>query len=396
MPNSKGRRRRFGAVRRLPSGRYQVRYTGPDGVMRPADDTFETKAQAEEWLTLTQAEILEDDWIDPDAAEIPVPDYAATWIEERPGLRPKTVVNYRSLLRCHIAPHLATVTVGELTLAQVRRWRKKLLDSGTGPVATAKAYRLLRAVMNTAVDDGLIKRNPCRIKGAGSEDSPERPVLSVAQVYALADAVGPRYRALILLAAFSSLRWGELAALRPEDIDLAACTVRVTRQLNKPGAEPVFGPPKSRAGRRVVDFADLIVPDLREHLRAVPASALAFTSPEGTALSNTNFRRRVWGPALAAVGLEGVHIHDLRHTGNQFTANAGANPRELMARMGHDSPRAALIYMHSSDRRQRTLADAVAKAARAELAKWEQGKPSKPSGTRVARHQGDTSENESR
>ena len=396
MANSKGRRRRFGAIRRLPSGRYQVRYTSPDGVMRPADDTFETKAQGEEWLTLTEAEILEDDWIDPDAGEIPVPDYAATWIEERPGLRPKTVVNYRSLLRCHIEPHLATVTVGELTLARVRRWRRKLLDSGTGPVATAKAYRLLRAVMNTAVDDGLIKRNPCRIKGAGSEDSPERPVLSVAQVYALADAVGLRYRALILLAAFSSLRWGELVALRPEDIDPDGCTVRVTRQLNKPGAVPLFGPPKSRAGRRVVDFADLIVPDLRKHLRSVPAGGLAFTSAEGTALSNTNFRRRVWLPALAAVGLEGVHIHDLRHTGNQFTANAGANPRELMARMGHDSPRAALIYMHSSDKRQRTLADAVAKAARAELAKSKKGKAAKPSGTRVARRQGDTSENESR
>ena len=249
--------------------------------------------------------------------------------------------------------------------------------------------------MNTAVDDGLIKRNPCRIKGAGSEDSPERPVLSVAQVYALADAVGLRYRALILLAAFSSLRWGELVALRPEDIDPDGCTVRVTRQLNKPGTVPVFGPPKSRAGRRVVDFADLIVPDLRKHLRSVPPGGLAFTSAEGMALSNTNFRRRVWGPALAAVGLEGVHIHDLRHTGNQFTANAGANPRELMARMGHDSPRAALIYMHSSDKRQRTLADAVAKAARAELAKSKKDKAAKPSGTRVARHQGDTSENES-
>ena len=287
MGKRRGRRRRFGAIRRLPSGRYQVRYTGPDGVMRPADDTFETKAQAEEWLTLTEAEILEDDWIDPDAGEIPISDYAATWIEERPGLRPKTVINYRSLLRCHITPHLTTVTVGELTLARVRRWRKKLLDSGTGPAATAKAYRFLRAVMNTAVDDGLIKRNPCRVKGAGSEDSLERPVLSVAQVYALADAGGLRYRALILLAAFSSLRWGELAALRPEDIDLDACTVRVTCQLNKPGAVPVFGPPKSRAGRRVVDFADLIVPDLRKHLRAVPAGALAFTSPEDTALSNT-------------------------------------------------------------------------------------------------------------
>jgi integrase len=389
MPNSKGRRRRFGSIRKLPSGRYQARYPGPDGVMRPADDTFATKTEADTWLTMKEAEILDGDWIDPDASEILIPDYAATWIEERPGLRPKTVVNYRSLLRCHIAPHLATVTVGELTLARVRRWRTKLLDSGTGPVATAKAYRFLRAVMNTAVDDGLIKRNPCRIRGAGSENSPERPVLSVAQVYALADAVGLRYRALILLAAFSSLRWGELVALRPEDIDLDACTVRVTRQLNKPGAAPVFGPPKSRAGRRVVDFADLIVPDLRKHLRSVSPGALAFTSAEGTALSNTNFRRRVWGPALSAVGLEGTHIHDLRHTGNQFTANAGANPRELMARMGHDSPRAALIYMHSSDKRQRDLADTVAKAARAELAQSKKDKRPVRSGTRMARRQDD-------
>jgi integrase len=105
-------------------------------------------------------------------------------------------------------------------------------------------------------------------------------------------AAGLRYRALILLAAFSSLRWGELVALRPEDIDLDGCTARVTRQLNKPGAVPSFGPPKSRAGRRVVDFADLIVPDLRKHLRSVPPGGLAFTSAEGMALSNTNFRRR--------------------------------------------------------------------------------------------------------
>ena len=90
-------------------------------------------------------------------------------------------------------------------------------------------------------------------------------------------------------------------------------------------------------------------------------------------------------------------MHDLRHTGNQLVANAGANPQGThMARMGHDSPRAALIYMHSSDKRQRTLADAVAKAARAELAKSKKGKAGEPSGTRVARRQGDTSENGSR
>ena len=191
MPNGKGRRRRFGAIRRLPSGRYQARYPGPDGVVRPADDTFETKTDAEVWLTRKEAEILEDDWIDPDAGEVLLCDYGATWIEERPGLRPKTVTLYRYLLRSHIAPYFPAMTIARLKLATVRRWRTKLLDSGVSPVTTAKAYRLLRAIMNTAVDDGLIRRNPCRIKGAGSEDSPERPVLTVSQIYALADAIGP-------------------------------------------------------------------------------------------------------------------------------------------------------------------------------------------------------------
>lgn len=192
MPNSKGRRRRFGSIRKLPSGRYQARYPGPDGVERPADDTFATRLEAENWLTLKEAEILEGDWIDPDAAEILIPEYASTWIDERPGLRPKTILIYRGLLRKHIAPHFEHVTVSELTIARVRRWRKKLLDSGVSEITTAKAYRLLRAVMNTALDDGLIRHNPCRIKGAGTEYSPERPVLTVTQVYALADAVGLR------------------------------------------------------------------------------------------------------------------------------------------------------------------------------------------------------------
>lgn len=97
----------------------------------------------------------------------------------------------------------------------------------------AKAYRLLKAILNTAVDDGLIRRNPCRIRGAGQEKSPERPILTIRQVYDLADASGGRYRALVLLAAFGSLRWGELAALRRCDVDVQARTVRVARQLNE-------------------------------------------------------------------------------------------------------------------------------------------------------------------
>ena len=219
-----------------------------------------------------------------------------------------------------------------------------------------------------------------------AEDSPERPVLTVADVFALAAAIGPRYRAFVLLATFASLRWAELAALRPQDIDLDACTVRVTRQINyPPGGGHFFGPPKSRAGRRVVPFPDLIAPDLASHLGQLgQAAALVFTSPDGQPLRHSNFYRRAWMPALAAVGLSDAHFHDLRHTGNTLARDAGADLRELMERMGHDSTRAALIYLHSSTERQQAIADQIGKSATAAL-----GRKRGQSGTYVARNEGE-------
>jgi integrase len=241
------KKRRFGRVRQLSSGRWQARYAGPDGIDRPADETFGSKTDAEIWLTLKEAEIRNGDWTNPDDGKVALADYARTWIAERPGLRPKTVELYSYLLRRHVTPTLGPIALADLKPSQVRRWRKQLLDTGVSAVTTAKAYRLLKAVLNTALDDGVIRRNPCRIKGAGQEESPERPTLTIAQVYALADAVGQRYRALVLLAMFSSLRWSELGGLRRCDVDLAARTVRVTRQLVVVrGGGFAFRPPKSR------------------------------------------------------------------------------------------------------------------------------------------------------
>jgi integrase len=357
--------------------------------MYPADATFPTKTDAEVWLTRKEAEILEGDWINPEAGKVLLTDFGAAWIEERPNLRPNTVLLYGYLLRRHIAPYFEAKTVGEIKEAHVRRWRRKLLDSGVSEVTTAKAYRLLRAILNTAADDGIIRRNPCRIKGAGQEESVERPVLTIPEVYALADNVDRRYRVLVLLAAFTSLRWAELAALRPSDIDLETCTVRVHRQLiEQQGDGSAFGPPKSKAGKRTVPFPAMLTAELREHLAQIEKPrppVLVFTSPEGMPLRHRNFRRRVWLPALTKAGLQGVHFHDLRHTGNTLTADEGANLRELMERMGHSSTRAALIYLHSSGERQRKLAEAVGKTARAALRKA--GEAKKASGTEVARDQ---------
>lgn len=148
MGNNAGRRRRFGAVRELKSGQWQARYRGPDGMMRPADHTFSTKTAAERWLTRKEAEILNDEWINPDAGRVPFGEYAAAWIDERPNLRPKTIRLYRYLLRSYLRPAFGAVAVAEVKEAQVRRWRKNLLDKGVSPITTAKAYRLFKAVLN--------------------------------------------------------------------------------------------------------------------------------------------------------------------------------------------------------------------------------------------------------
>jgi integrase len=386
MGNAKGTRRRFGAVRQLRSGRWQARCMGPDGIMRPADQTFVTKTEAERWLTRAEAEILDGDWIDPDAGRVPFGEYAADWIAERPSLRPHTIRLYRYLLRDHLHPGFGDLPLNRITDARVRRWRKELLDSGVSPVTTAKAYRLLKAVMNTAVSDGLIRRNPCRLKGAGQEHSAERPVLSIAQVMDLAEAIDPRFRVFLLLAVFGSLRWGELAALRRCDVDVETGTVRISRQLTEQaGGRPTFGPPKSAAGQRTVIIPAAIIPDLAWHLARFAApgeEGLLFTSSTGSPLHHSNFYRRVWMPALRKTGLSGAHFHDLRHSGNLLAAAAGATLRELMARMGHSSTRAALIYLHDSDERQRKLAQALGEAA---LAEFQRRGSRRESGTDLAR-----------
>jgi integrase len=268
-------------------------------------------------------------------------------------------------------PTFGSRPISEIREPHVRRWRKALLDSGVGAPTVARAYILLKAVLATAVDDGLIRRNPCRIKSAGTAHSPERPVVSVRQIFAIADAVDCRYRALVLMAAFCSLRWGELAALRRADLDMAKRTVRINRSLTELyGGGRSYGPPKSAAGRRTVVIPDIIAADLTAHLEqfAGPGNDdLIFTSPEGEPLHHGNFRRRVWLPALQQAGLDGLHLHDLRHAGNVLSAAAGANLRELMERMGHSSTKAALIYLHGGEARQRTIAEAVNDLARAAI-----------------------------
>jgi integrase len=231
------------------------------------------------------------------------------------------------------------------------------------------AYRLLKAIMNTAVDDGLITRNPCRIDGAGQERSPERPVLTVTQAFALADAFADRrYRLLVLLAVFCSLRWGELAALPRHCVDTDAGVISVRAGVVELAHGPlVTGPTKSAAGNRDVTIPAFLLPDVVKHLSDFTAPApraLVFTGPQGAQLRRSNFTRQ-WTKATGAAGLSGFHFHDLRHTGNTLAGEAGATLSEMMGRMGHASTRAALIYQHRTTQRDKVIADEISKRAQA-------------------------------
>ena len=180
------RRRYFGTVRKLPSDRYQARYRGPDRVRRTAPSTFATKADAYGWLADREAEMRRGEWYDPDAGAVPLDEYAPKWIVER-DLSARTAELYESLYRLHVKPELGRLGLIDITYARVRTWRAGRLDAGVGPVTVAKAYRLLHSIMGTAVEDELIRRNPCRIKGASTERTPERQPATLDQVFAIAD-----------------------------------------------------------------------------------------------------------------------------------------------------------------------------------------------------------------
>jgi integrase len=360
-------RRRFGSIRKRESGRFQVRYPGPDGLLRNAPHTFARKSEAERYLALVEAQLMKGEWADPDRGKVTVQDYAERWIAQRPGMRPRTVDLYKWLLRKHIRPHIGALAISKLDAPTVRAWRAGLLSSGVSQSVTAKSYRLLRAVLMTAVkEDEMIRTNPCRIPGADQEKPDERPVLTVAQVFALADQVPDRYRAMILVATFGCLRWGEIAGLRREDIDTDTGTVRVRQALIERDGKLTLGPPKSRAASRTVAIPASILPAVLHHIDRYVAKgpeSFVFTGPKGGLLRRSNFRSLVdWSDAVAAIGKPGLHFHDLRHTGNTLAARTRASLRDLMTRMGHDSPRAALIYQHASEEADRAIADAVNQA----------------------------------
>ncbi len=346
-------RRRFGSVRRLPSGRWQARYWDVAGNRVGAPTTFATKGEAQRWLSAAETDQSRGDWHDPRLGDVAFREWADRWmVTKAPTLGPATLDLYRYLLRKHVVPRFGSTPVGRITAAEVQAWLADLHRTELSPNTVAKAYRCLSGAMDGALDAGLIARSPCTLKGAGTERHAEIQIATPEQVAELAAAVGPRWEALVFAAAYTGLRWGELAGLRRCDVDLERNLVTVTRKLGEVNGQLSFSPPKTAAGKRTIGMPSFVARSLAVHidLYALPgAEGLVFPSADGQPMRRSNFRRRVWEPATAEVGVGGFRFHDLRHTAATLAAASGTSLKALMARIGHASATAALRYQHVID-----------------------------------------------
>jgi integrase len=366
--NTKGRKEGFGSIRVLPSGRVQARYTGPDGLTHHAPTTFQTKMDARGWLALRHAEIISGKWKPRTSdATMTFRAYATTWLADRP-LKPRTRTHYQQLLEQRLLPRFGAMRPAQISPDMVRAWHADMGEDT--PTLRAHCYSLLRSILSTAVRDELISANPCHISGAGNSKRVHKiTTLDLAELGALVDAMPERLQPMTLLAAWCGLRFGELTELRRKDIDLANGVIRVRRAVTRVGDQFVVGTPKSDAGIRDVAVPPHLIPMLRQHLSnniTGGREGLLFPAAgDPTRHLAPASLYRVFYPARKVAGRPDLRWHDLRHTGAVLAASTGASLAELMARLGHSTPQAAMRYQHASRGRDMEIAALLSKLVEA-------------------------------
>ncbi|HLG01745.1 MAG TPA: tyrosine-type recombinase/integrase [Acidimicrobiia bacterium] len=323
--------------KRGPS-RWRARYRGPDG--RERSKTFKRRSDAERWVAGIEVSKAQGDWVDPALGQCTFAAWADEWAATIVDLRPSTRDRDLRAVRVQLLPYFGDVPLAKISNLMVRRFIADMLaTSQHAPATVRKVGQVLSRVMRSAVDAGLIVRSPCEGVRLPPEGRREMRFLTADQVATLARAVGPEWEALIYSAAYTGLRWGELAGLRPARVDVARRSLMVVEQLNEVSGRIDWGPPKTAAGRRAVSIPGALAEMLATQLTrpAVIRSGLVFPTPLGEPMRRSNFRRRVWTPTTNALELEGLRFHDLRHTAVALAIQQGAHPKAIQARMGHST-----------------------------------------------------------
>jgi integrase len=329
----------MGHLRRAESGRWEARYRGPDG--RERSRRFPTKREAQGFLERTGADRQRGEWRDPQGAKVLMADWIVAGWATTVNLRPTARARDEAYIRNHVLPAFGELPLGAITQLDVRAWVAELDASGRAPATVQKAYQTLSKILRGAVDAGLIAQSPCRRIALSRVEREEMRFLTPAEIGALAEAIEPRYRAMVIFDAYCGLRLGELAGLRRSRVDLLHRQVRVSEIAVEVKGELLFGPPKTRAGYRKVPLPRFVADEMAAHLDtyggAPHSDALVFVGADGGALRANGWRARHWRPAIRAAGLEPLRPHDLRHTAVSLWVAAGASPKQIAAWAGHTS-----------------------------------------------------------
>ncbi len=331
-------RRQFGSLRKLPSGRWQASYWHL-GIRHIAPVTFAFKADANVYLSSVETEVRRGLWIDPLGATVLFSDWAEQWRATTVDLRPSNRVRDLGYLQRYLLPQFGSMALGDIRYMTVRTWISELSTNGLAPSTVTKAGQLMSKIMRSAVQAGLVTSSPCEGVKMPRIKRIEMRFLTTSEVDRLAEAMDPRYRAVVLLAAYGGLRAGELFGLRAKRVDVLRRQVAIAETVVDVEGHLHFGPPKTRAGHRTVPLPRVASEPLGQHLTTFARTPedLVFTAPEGGPVSLNVWRRRFWVPATKAAGLGHLRPHDLRHTAVALWIAAGAHPKEVAVRAGHTS-----------------------------------------------------------
>lgn len=355
-------RSNFGSIRTLPSGRYQIRYTGPDGSRHQGEMTFDRLRDARDALAEVATDIRRKAWTDDRAGAEPFGVFAGRVLSARSAeLAPRTLEGYRTLLHNHLLPTFGRLHVRDITVQLVDDWWSAM-GTRTGKVNRRNAYFVLSSVMRRAVRYGLVRSSPCMVEGAGKNVAADRPYLSVEDFENIVDHLPESMTAPVWLLFGAHLRVGELCGLNRRDVGVDKATVTVSRQAQRlPQEGVVLTPTKTGTTRTIVMLKparELIAAHIADH-PMVPNSPL-FINRDGQRLSARAVRLH-WERAREAAGLPWAHLHDIRHTSLTEVARV-ASPRETMHRGGHRSVAAAMRYQHATEERDNIVAEQVSAA----------------------------------
>lgn len=341
--------------------RYRVQYRTPDrrNTMKRG---FKTKREAEQFLAITEVSKLRGDWVDVTKSRATIRELAEAWYEAQVQIKETTRSGYRYNLDRHVLPAWGTYRVIEVSHSAVQSW-VSALGRSLGASTVRQIYLVLAGVLKFAVRDGRLSKSPADGIQLPRVTKRSHGYLNHAQVRLLAEECGA-WGDLILLLAYTGLRWGEMAALSSERVDIERRRLEISIAVTEVRGALVWGTPKNHKSRSVPVPA-LALSGLIERAKTSPAPATLFRGSDGGVVRAGNFRSRVFNQAVARCTaidptFPRITIHDLRHTAASLAVASGANVKAVQRMLGHASAAMTLdVYADLFDDDLDAVADAL-------------------------------------